>query len=197
MIKQKIYSRLKRNLSGDFLIIKDPDHPYLISPPEILLAVPERLLAIFFIKGHETSSPYRLISRLVASRLALPQSTSCILVRSTKSNLNDFQMEYSFDDVLEESEILNYCKIFLKENTIKKWKSVPPEIRQNHFLRTNILLNESHKNLKQEKSKESIGHCFDNLIENYDYHRIVITLDNRDIFYSKTFYRHKLLSCQA
>lgn len=192
MIKHKIHNSLKKNLSGDFLIIKDPDHPYLISPPEILLAAPERLLAIFIIKSFEASSPYRLISRLVASKLALPQSTLCILVSSTKSILSDHQIENSFDDVLEESEILHYCHKFVEKRPIKRWKPVPTEIRQNHFLRTNILLDESQKHLKQKKTKENIDQVFNSLIENYNYHRIVKTMENQNLFHSKSFYRHNL-----
>ena len=71
---------LVRQLGERFVVSVNPDHPYLFEGPDILAGGDGRLLAIFRPKSTELSNPNRLLSRLVLTKLALPNHTRYILV---------------------------------------------------------------------------------------------------------------------
>ncbi len=191
MLKQIIYDRLGKDLRGDFLIIKDPDHPYLISPPDILLAAPGQLLAIFIPKKNEGSSSYKLISRLIAVRLALPETATCILLQPNDSQITSHWIENSFDDVLEVSEFWKYCSTFVGKGITKRWEPIPNELRLRHFLRSGILFQESEKLFKHGKVSEDVELCFTRLVRQFQYKRVKIPSFEQKVSASKTFYKHR------
>jgi hypothetical protein len=63
------------------VVVERPDHPLLVDGPEVLAAADGRLAALFLATRREASSEHQLIDRLIASRLAYPPQTMCLLVQ--------------------------------------------------------------------------------------------------------------------
>jgi hypothetical protein len=72
---------VRRQVSNRFTLVAYPDHPYLLEPPELLIGGEGLLTAVFVPKADEMRRPALLQSRLIASRLALPIETRCVLLR--------------------------------------------------------------------------------------------------------------------
>lgn len=75
-------SALARRMERDFVVTINPDHPQLLTGPDILAGSDGHLLAVFLPRAQELSSPDRLVARLILSRLALPAHTKCVLFLS-------------------------------------------------------------------------------------------------------------------
>ena len=191
MKKHIIYDKLKKDIAGDIVLLKDLDHPYLISPPDIILAAPERLLAIFIANSYETNSPTRLISRFASAKLALPDTTTFILLEPKISLKNAFQIEHSFDEVLGNTQFWKFCARFSIEGIKRRWKPIPTKIKDKHFQRSHFLFHESEKHLMKEKTDEDLDDCLKRLIKEYGYKRVQYPPQGQTTFSSRTFFRHK------
>jgi hypothetical protein len=75
---------LRDYLGERFVVVERPEHPYLISPPDLLIGGEGLLTAVFLPKAAESRMPRLLYARLVAARLALSERTRCALVFTTE-----------------------------------------------------------------------------------------------------------------
>ena len=66
----EIVSYLARQLRGSVQIAHQPDHPYLLMAPNVLIGGDGKLTGIFFLRRSTSAS--ELAARISAARLALP-----------------------------------------------------------------------------------------------------------------------------
>jgi hypothetical protein len=102
---------LSRELGGDFVVVPGPDHPELISGPDVLIGGRGRITALFRISR---STQVRLLrARLIGARLALPAGSS--LVAHVESGVEPPRnlVENAFDVVLSENalaDLVGVCR---------------------------------------------------------------------------------------
>jgi hypothetical protein len=70
---------ISASFEDDFTVSLEPDLPELFEGPDVLAGKSGRLIAVFVPKSHELRNPERLLTRLVLSRLALPDHAQCLL----------------------------------------------------------------------------------------------------------------------
>lgn len=96
-------------LDGDDVVAVQPDLPELFEGPDVLAGRAGRLVAVFTPKVHELSRPDRLVTRLVLSRLALPDHVRCALVleRAQEFMLQVAELAYGFQvvDWVDDSDL--------------------------------------------------------------------------------------------
>jgi hypothetical protein len=73
----------------------EPDHPLVFDGPDVLLSTPGNITALFVPNFVEKKNPARLGSRLIATRLAYPTETRCVLVQLEHDLADTFR--YDFD----------------------------------------------------------------------------------------------------
>jgi hypothetical protein len=77
--------RIAEVLEDDYVVSIRPDLPELFEGPDVLAGRNGRLVAVFVPKIRELRRPDRLLTRLVLSRLALPDHVTCVLAISDSS----------------------------------------------------------------------------------------------------------------
>ncbi|MBW9051074.1 hypothetical protein [Rhizobium mesosinicum] len=75
----KITKSARSQLPNGSVVSPNPDHPLLLSGPDILVGSEGVLFAIFVAKKSETNRPKELTARLTATRLALPDHARCLV----------------------------------------------------------------------------------------------------------------------
>jgi hypothetical protein len=70
---------IAESFEDDFTVSLEPDLPELFEGPDVLAGQSGRLIAVFVPKSHERRRPEQLRTRLVLSRLALPDHAQCLL----------------------------------------------------------------------------------------------------------------------
>lgn len=80
MRRSSALSQLWERLRSECTLAAEPDHPYLLSPPDALIAKNGLLTAIFLISDGKPELIERLLIRLAISKLALPRHTKCVLI---------------------------------------------------------------------------------------------------------------------
>jgi hypothetical protein len=89
--RRRVIKSITRQLARRHeLVVESPDHPTLLDGPDILVADRGSLAAIFVLKRSEYRSRPAVLDRLLATRLAFPEGTSCLLVQ-------DFTPPHSVD----------------------------------------------------------------------------------------------------
>jgi hypothetical protein len=77
--RRDILLEISASFEDDFTVSLEPDLPELFEGPDVLAGKSGRLIAVFVPKSHEFRSPEQLRTRLVLSRLALPDHAQCLL----------------------------------------------------------------------------------------------------------------------
>lgn len=94
---QAIVARLQRELGGAFHVVHRPDHPMLLSGPDVLIGGEGKLTAILSIGAREPTSG--LLARITAARLALPSTTRILAAVSEDATLSEGLLR-NFDEVV-------------------------------------------------------------------------------------------------
>jgi len=90
-------------------VVHSPDHPELISGPDVLIGGKGRITAVFRVAS---STPRRLLeARFVATRLALPAGSSLVAVVDPQVEPPRYLAEHAFDVVLGDSEIRDLVRL--------------------------------------------------------------------------------------
>lgn len=89
------------NFDASVTVVAQPDLPYLLNGPDLLLAVPGFLVAAYVVKVAESSRPYLLRSRLLASKLALASSTAHVLLTRDNASVKSTR---DFDETFRASD---------------------------------------------------------------------------------------------
>jgi len=71
--------QIAESFEDDHAVSLSPDLPELFEGPDVLAGRSGRLIAVFVPKANEARSPERLRTRLILSRLALPDHAQCLL----------------------------------------------------------------------------------------------------------------------
>ncbi len=126
-----------------YTFVDRPDHPLLYEGPDILVAAPEKLAAIFVCKTAEGEQPRRLLSRLVAARLALPEHTRCILVVPEEQRQIGERLSYHFHATLDVSDPASLAYFLEDAKAQGPAEDIPEPIRRFVYRRYQIAWNES------------------------------------------------------
>src|SRR5271167_3643956 len=78
--KVSLAKRVREQLGEGFVVLAQPEHPYLLAPPDLLIGGEGLLTAVFSPNSAENRTPRLLGARLVAARLALPEHARCVLL---------------------------------------------------------------------------------------------------------------------
>jgi len=93
----------------EFRQVIGPDHPLLFKGPDVLISAPGNIAALFVPTRAERKNAAHLGARLIATRLAYPQETRCVLVRNDEnleeSFVHDFDAQISLSDPFANRQI--------------------------------------------------------------------------------------------
>ncbi len=109
----KLSSLLQRRLEQGFHIVPRPDHPVLLSAPDLIIGGFGKLSAIFLVS--KTANCSFLQARLTAARLALPPTTRMIAIHEEESDIDNVlcSLLKNFDEVQSPSgnfaKLAEYC----------------------------------------------------------------------------------------
>src|SRR6266496_427151 len=102
---------VEKALGADHTVVVSPDHPALLSGPELLVGGRGRLTGVFWVRS---ATRRRLLeSRVIATRLALPPNARIIAIADSPSPVLSSLLSMSFDEVVEERntrELIRICK---------------------------------------------------------------------------------------
>jgi len=103
MVDSPEWTKLKKT----FFVVEEPDHPFIFSGPDALIAERGKLLAFFIPSKAERSSPNKLFSRLLNARIVYPVHTQMILIRDHQKLLSyeDQLNKKFFDETIEKSDL--------------------------------------------------------------------------------------------
>lgn len=87
---------LQRELGGGFHVVGRPDHPMLLSGPDILVGGEGKLTAVLWVGKNEPANG--LSARITAARLALPSEARLLAVVAENAEVPDWVMG-NFDEV--------------------------------------------------------------------------------------------------
>ena len=152
MAIEKSKRDLIRRLSDEFLVALQPDHPYLLFTPDLLVSNYNNLIGIFFPDNFELQGGFDyLLSRLVLSRLALPSKNfSCVLVINYDDNqLPEEKAAYTFDKIVN-SDDYDQLREFINQPQTRKISNIH-EVKNSFFQRFEIIYEESYKIWESDK----------------------------------------------
>lgn len=115
-------SEVAASFEDDYKVSVGPDFPELFDGPDILAGKPGRLTAVFIPKQHELRSPERLRTRLILTRLALPEHAQCLLA------LND---AFGQEELLENLERDFHAVVRIEDRAgLRRVRSKSQELRK-------------------------------------------------------------------
>jgi len=145
MAIEKSKRDLIRRLSDEFLVALQPDHPYLLFTPDLLVSNYSNLIGIFFPDNFELQGGFDyLLSRMVLSRLALPSKNFyCVLVLNSDDNQLPEQAANNFDKIVN-SDDYDDLREFINQPPTRIIGDIH-EVKNNFFQRFEIIYEESYK----------------------------------------------------
>lgn len=124
-------SRLLANeLGGDFVVVPSPDHPELISGPDVLIGGRGRITAAFRI-GRFTQQAL-LGARVIATRLALPVGSSLVAVVERDVEPPRHLTEHGFDVLLLDSQTRDLIRLCTKGQPERRHIDDLRRVQQQH-----------------------------------------------------------------
>lgn len=127
--RRNIVRALERELTSNFQIVREPDHPLLIRGPDILIGSDRGLLCVFLPSSDERTSNSSLQTRLILSRLAMPPATCNVLVLEAEldQSLGD-KLGHDFSEVLSLDESKELVALSKEAAVIGERTFLPHEI---------------------------------------------------------------------
>jgi hypothetical protein len=145
MAIEKSKRDLIRRLSDEFLVALQPDHPYLLFTPDLLVSNYSNLIGIFFPDNFELQGGFDyLLSRMVLSRLALPSKNFyCVLVINSDDNQLPEKAAYNFHKIVNIDEY-DELREFINQPPTRRIGDIH-EVKNKFFQRFEIIYEESYK----------------------------------------------------
>jgi hypothetical protein len=145
MAIEKSKRDLIRRLSEEFLVALQPDHPYLLFTPDLLVSNYSNLIGIFFPDNFELQGGFDyLLSRMVLSRLALPSKNFyCVLLINSDDHQLPEQAAYNFDKIVN-SDDYDDLREFINQPPTRRIGDIH-EVKNKFFQRFEIIYEESYK----------------------------------------------------
>jgi hypothetical protein len=135
---------LCKRLSHDFVCVARPDLPHLLLGPDLLIAAPGNLVAAFVTKAAERRDKEALLSRLILTRLALPQRARCLLVTQEEDD-GGLSATDHFDGRIRANKIAGIRQFCEDRNARGDTTITPDEIRSLAHARYSIVFNAARK----------------------------------------------------
>ncbi len=101
-MRSNALKRIRSNLINVPAVAFHPDHPLLLTGPDVLVGSEGLLFAFFVPTAHEFAHPNDLLARLTACRLVLPGHTFCAAVLDTETFSSE--LEHDFDKVIDKTD---------------------------------------------------------------------------------------------
>jgi len=106
-------------LSREYVRVDNPEHPFTLTGPDVLLSDKKNLIGIFEPSLEELKSKTKLMTRLIGARIAYPAITKMVLLLNPKDTIG-FKQEVAsdyFDYIIEERDLENLDQLFkVKKN---------------------------------------------------------------------------------
>jgi hypothetical protein len=103
--KRRILAKeLVRALRENFVVVANPDHPFLLRAADVIVGGDSMLLIVFIPSAAETRKPDELKARLILNRLALPAQAKTVLLfdswqrQTAEIFANDFDKVIPWED---------------------------------------------------------------------------------------------------
>lgn len=109
MNRYQISNDLSRALGADFNVVPSPDHPELISAPDVIVGGRGRVTAMFRVA--RSTRPRMLEARVVAARLALPPGSSLVALVEDDAESRLELVRRGFDFVLRSSDTRHLARL--------------------------------------------------------------------------------------
>jgi hypothetical protein len=138
--------RLKQALGGSVAVF--PDHPFLLTGPDILIASRWGLAGVFVAKSEEMRAPDIAAARMAIARLAFPDGFQTVLVLPEEGESETWAvfaawLRHQFDAVIAHSHF-RQLEAYIKERPdARRHTDVDPHVRQTAFHQAEILYQSS------------------------------------------------------
>ena len=137
-MRRELSLHINTQLRNMAVVVTQPDHPLLLSGPDVLAGNAGDLYAFFVPKAHEFTRPSDLLVRLAACRLALPAHTLCAIIVEVDSLPKD--SEHHFDAAVQTAEIARVTQAGL---TRRPPRGDLVEARRQAYRRAAVLIKET------------------------------------------------------
>jgi hypothetical protein len=167
---KEIFTKIKNQFNSNYLIVDNPDHPYTVFSPDVLIGYAGNLLGLFFLRKDELLFIDKLLTRLSHSRLVYPTNLKCILMVNDdllEKNLSRY-LERNFHKVVSFKDINKISKIFKDLKILKNLDLIPEKIKEIAYQRYEVYYSESLKLLRDEKKKHKNINKFQKEIKKMD-----------------------------
>lgn len=126
-----IIDRLRREIRGSFQVVARPDHPMLLSGPDLLIGGEGKLTAVIKVGKRDSASV--IAARTMAIRLAMPSNTRLYACIADGAKLSD-QIAWNFDEIADALETgwTNLVRYAVSDASPRTNKAALIEIKQQH-----------------------------------------------------------------
>jgi hypothetical protein len=139
-VAQQRLSTLADVFKADFEVVANPDHPLLFEAPDLLIAKPDNLVAVFVPHNAEQSAPGNLLARLTAARLALPADARSVLVPTDSAPWLTDDIASQFSEVIRSGKNKELASFAADKKAWGNSRPVPLETRARAFHQYQLLL---------------------------------------------------------
>jgi hypothetical protein len=123
--RRVLAAELVRTLRHNFVVVANPDHPFLLRAADVVVGGDALLLIIFVPSAAETKKPDGLRARLILSRLAMPARTKTVLLYDRWQRHIAEIFENDFDKVIPWQDRELVSRVLSQDDT----RILPPEIK--------------------------------------------------------------------
>ncbi|TCC99984.1 hypothetical protein [Pedobacter psychroterrae] len=104
----------------DFLRVDQPEHPFTINGPDILLSDKRNLIALFYPSAEELKSKTKLMTRLIGSKIAYHATTVMVLFLDPSLRISFEQQKAAqfFDQIIQERDLPQLGQFFKEKKTL-------------------------------------------------------------------------------
>jgi hypothetical protein len=122
--RKVLAAELARNLRKSFVVVPNPDHPFLLRAADILIGGDNELISIFFPSASEARDSSKLRARLILNKLALPPQVRSVLVFDPLHEEIAEKFNRDFESIISWPSRDNLLNVL----QTKKDRRVPPEM---------------------------------------------------------------------
>lgn len=138
MRADKFVSQLHASLARQLYSAARPDLPHLLAGPDLLLAAPSSLVALFVAKAFERLTPDRLRARLILARLALPRHARCVIVLQPEDERGELPLR-DFNAVFRPRDLPTLVQFANEREAVGNTRPTPEAIRHVARMRFSII----------------------------------------------------------
>lgn len=150
---------LRGEIDNDYIVVTSPDHPLLLTGPDILIGGGGKLTAVYLANAQEVRQNWLLRARYTLARLALPATARHLFVQSGDEDQSISDISQHFALGLSWNERKDLAKIAQDPNFLGQQEELPKDIiikTRERFAETYLAV-QTNQRLLARLDKSSLG----------------------------------------